>query len=50
METNELKVVMTAAGLVQNPDGSTKEIQLRAERPATEDERAQYEAQQREDN
>jgi hypothetical protein len=41
-----LKVVMTATGTVRNPDGTEKEIELRAERPLTETERAQYEAQE----
>jgi hypothetical protein len=45
----ELKVVMTATGTVRNPDGTTKEIELRAERPMTETERAQYEAQREDD-
>jgi hypothetical protein len=45
MGGGELKVVMTATGTVRNPDGSTKEIELRAERPMTDDERAQYLAQ-----
>lgn len=33
-----LKVTMTAKGTVKNPDGTTKEILLRAERPLTEEE------------
>jgi hypothetical protein len=37
---------MTATGTVRNPDGTEKEIELRAERPLTETERAQYEAQE----
>jgi len=32
------KVTMTAKGVVQNPDGTTKEIILTAERPLTDDE------------
>jgi hypothetical protein len=32
------KVTMTAKGVVQNPDGTTKEIILTAERPITDDE------------
>jgi outer membrane lipopolysaccharide assembly protein LptE/RlpB len=35
-----ITVVMTATGTVVNPDGTTKEIQLRAERTLTDDERA----------
>lgn len=33
-----LKVTMEGIGIVTNPDGTTKEIILRAERPLTEEE------------
>lgn len=42
MQSKQLKVVMTGQGLVTNPDGTTQQIELRAERPLTDDERARY--------
>lgn len=44
MSEPRLKFVMTGYGTVRNPDGTEKKIELRAERPFTEAERAQYEA------
>jgi hypothetical protein len=40
--SSQLKVVMTATGTVQNPDGTVRDIQLYAERPLTDAERAEH--------
>jgi hypothetical protein len=37
-----LKMRMTARGTVRNPDGTTKEIILKAERPLTEQEEIEH--------
>lgn len=42
MSDSALKLQMEARGTVRNPDGTVKEIVLRAERPMTDDEKAKY--------